>query len=189
MKRRAFLSGLFASAGAQVFAKATYAQGRPQAPTAEQVKVALQQANQTAMKIEKMELPKAEWKKRLSSAQFAVLRDESTERAFSSNLNDEKRKGVFHCAGCDLELFTSEAKFDSGTGWPSFFQPLKKTSVAEKRDPDGSRVEILCSRCLGHLGHLFDDANGSFGIPKTPTGLRYCMNSGAMKFIPKSTGH
>ncbi len=134
-------------------------------------------------------LTDAQWRKRLTTTQFNILRKAATEFAFRNAYHDNHKVGTYHCAGCDLELFTSEAKFDSGTGWPSFFQPLKKTSVAEKRDPDGSRVEILCSRCLGHLGHLFDDANGSFGIPKTPTGLRYCMNSGAMKFVAKSAGH
>ena len=84
-----------------------------------------------------------------------------------------------------MPLFYASTKFDSGTGWPSFYQPIHKKVVSERRDPDGERVEILCARCDGHLGHLFDDANGKFGIPKTPNGLRYCMNSGAMRFRKK----
>ena len=129
-------------------------------------------------------LSNSEWRKRLTSTQYSILRQAATEHAFRNEYHDNHKAGIYQCAGCALELFTSEAKFDSGTGWPSFYQPLKKGAVLEKRDPDGDRVEVLCSRCLGHLGHLFNDANGGFGIPKTPTGLRYCMNSGAMKFIP-----
>ena len=176
MKRRAFLSGLFATAGSQVFAKAAYAQGRSQAPSPDNVKLALQQANQTPMKIEKLELPKAEWKKRLSSAQFNVLRDEGTERPFTSNLNDEKRKGVFHCAGCDLPVYTSEMKFDSGTGWPSFYTTLpgafdKKTDFKMIYP----RSEYHCARCGGHHGHVFNDG-------PQPTGQRWCNNGAALVF-------
>ena len=181
MKRRTFLSGLFASAGSQVFAKATYAQGRPVAPSAEQVKLALQQASQTPMKIEKMELPNAEWKKRLSSAQFNVLRDEGTERAFSSNLNDEKRKGVFHCAACDLPVYTSEMKFDSGTGWPSFFTTLP--GAFEKKTDFKliyPRSEYHCARCGGHHGHVFKDG-------PQPTGQRWCNNGVSLVFKPSAT--
>ena len=181
MKRRTFLSGLFASAGSQVFAKAAHAQGRPVAPSAEQVKLALQQASQTPMKIEKMELPNAEWKKRLSSAQFNVLRDEGTERAFSSNLNDEKRKGVFHCAACDLPVYTSEMKFDSGTGWPSFFTTLP--GAFEKKTDFKliyPRSEYHCARCGGHHGHVFKDG-------PQPTGQRWCNNGVSLVFKPSAT--
>ncbi len=177
MKRRTFLSGLFATAGSQVFAKSVYAQSRrPVMPTAEQVKIALQQANEKPMKIEKLELTKADWKKRLSSAQFNVLRDEGTERPFTSNLNDEKRKGVFHCAACDLPVYTSEMKFDSGTGWPSFFTTLpgafeKKTDFKMLYP----RTEYHCARCGGHHGHVFNDG-------PEPTGQRWCNNGVCLVF-------
>jgi peptide-methionine (R)-S-oxide reductase len=147
-------------------------QEKPAAPT------------QPAKEINWKKLSNSEWRKRLTPTQYSILRQAATEYAFRNEYHDNHKVGTYQCAGCALELFKSEAKFDSGTGWPSFYQPFKKGAVLEKRDPDGARVEVLCSRCLGHLGHLFDDANGSFGIPKTPTGLRYCMNSGAMKFIP-----
>ena len=120
----------------------------------------------------------AEWHKRLTPEQYYVLRKHGTERAGTSSLNHEKRKGTFACAGCDLPLFSSETKFESGTGWPSFYQPLPN-AVATKSDRSFfmTRTEVHCSRCLGHLGHVFDDG------PK-PTGLRYCMNGVAMKFLP-----
>ena len=120
----------------------------------------------------------AEWKELLTPEQFAVLREERTEAPNTSPLLDEHRKGVFDCAACDLPLYSSDSKFDSGTGWPSFFQPLPN-SVGEKEDNTlfTKRTEVHCSRCGGHLGHVFDDG------PK-PTGLRYCMNGVALKFVP-----
>jgi peptide-methionine (R)-S-oxide reductase len=120
----------------------------------------------------------AEWKKLLSPAQYRVLRREKTERAFSSPLDQEKRAGTFHCAGCDLPLFSSKTKFDSGTGWPSFYAPIKN-AVRTKADRKllVLRTEVHCRRCGGHLGHVFDDG------PK-PTGKRYCMNGIAMTFKP-----
>lgn len=120
----------------------------------------------------------AEWKKLLSPEQYYVLRQEGTERPFTSPLNDEKRTGTFACAGCDLPLFDSDTKFDSGTGWPSFWLPIKG-SVIEKSDSSFgmTRTAVECHRCGGHLGHVFDDG------PK-PTGLRYCMNGVALKFKP-----
>jgi peptide-methionine (R)-S-oxide reductase len=129
-------------------------------------------------KIEPLVLTDAEWRKRLTPAQYAVLREEGTERAGSSPLDKEKRKGTFHCAGCDLALFASDMKFDSGTGWPSFFTTLPGV-FGTKRDfklllP---RVEYHCARCGGHHGHVFEDG------PK-PTGLRYCNNGVALKFVP-----
>ena len=123
-------------------------------------------------------LSDAEWRARLSDAAYRVLRKEDTERAGSSPLNDEHRKGTFLCAGCDLPLFASETKFDSGTGWPSFYQPLNG-AIGTKDDSSlfATRTEVHCRRCGGHLGHVFDDG------PK-PTGLRYCMNGAALKFAP-----
>ena len=125
-------------------------------------------------------LSDADWRKRLTGAQYDVLRKHGTERAGTSPLNHEKRKGTFACAGCDLPLFSSDTKFESGTGWPSFYKPLDN-AVETKTDRSFfmARTEVHCSRCLGHLGHVFEDG------PK-PTGLRYCMNGVAMKFAPAS---
>jgi peptide-methionine (R)-S-oxide reductase len=119
-----------------------------------------------------------QWRAKLSPRAYAVLRHEGTETPFTSPLNDEHRKGTFSCAGCALALFASETKFDSHTGWPSFWQPLAH-AVNQRQDNSlgMSRDEVHCRRCGGHLGHVFDDG------PK-PTGLRYCMNGVAMAFTP-----
>jgi peptide-methionine (R)-S-oxide reductase len=124
----------------------------------------------------------AEWQKRLTKEQFLVLRKHKTERPRSSALNEEKRSGVYQCAGCDLPLYSSATKFDSGTGWPSFFEPLPD-AIRTKDDHFllTTRTEVHCRRCGGHLGHVFDDG------PK-PTGKRYCMNGVAMTFHPTSEG-
>ena len=120
----------------------------------------------------------AEWKKLLSPAAYDVLRHEGTEAPFSSPLDNEHRKGIFACAGCGLDLYSSDTKFDSGTGWPSFFGPLPGAVVTlEDNSLMMSRTEVKCRRCGGHLGHVFDDG------PR-PTGLRYCMNGVAMIFKP-----
>jgi peptide-methionine (R)-S-oxide reductase len=120
----------------------------------------------------------AEWKKLLTPAQYHVLREEGTERPFSSPLNDEKRKGTFVCAGCALPLFESRTKYDSGTGWPSFWDCIKGRVETK---PEGNALyrysEYHCARCGGHHGHIFEDG------PK-PTGLRYCSNGVALKFVP-----
>ena len=123
-------------------------------------------------------LPDAEWKKRLDPAAYNVLRHEGTEVPFTSPLNKEHRAGVFSCKGCQLPLFSSKTKFDSGTGWPSFWAPLKGAVGTSTDSTLGmTRVEVHCSRCGGHLGHVFDDG------PR-PTGKRYCMNGVAMQFRP-----
>jgi peptide-methionine (R)-S-oxide reductase len=118
----------------------------------------------------------AEWRRTLGPQRFHILREAGTERPYSSSLNDEHRRGVFTCGGCALPLFSSTTKFDSGTGWPSFYRPLPK-AVATKSDRSlmMERTEVLCRRCRGHLGHVFEDG------PK-PTGLRYCMNGLALNF-------
>ncbi|KQV81473.1 peptide-methionine (R)-S-oxide reductase MsrB [Rhizobium sp. Root1220] len=121
----------------------------------------------------------AEWRKLLTADQYAVLRQEGTERPYTSPLLHEKRKGNFACAGCEQDVFASSTKFDSGTGWPSFWAPLNNQAIGTTRDTSYGMVReaVHCSRCGGHLGHLFDDG------PK-PTGLRYCLNGLALKFHP-----
>jgi peptide-methionine (R)-S-oxide reductase len=121
-------------------------------------------------------MTEADWQKRLTPAQFTVLRKHGTERAGSSPLDKEYRPGTYHCAGCELSLFSSETKFDSGTGWPSFWAPLTNAvGTTTDRSLFMVRTEVHCARCGGHLGHVFDDG------PK-PTGLRYCMNGVALTF-------
>jgi peptide-methionine (R)-S-oxide reductase len=127
-----------------------------------------------------MEQPKTEeeWRATLTPEQFQVLRQHGTERAGTSPLNKEHRPGIFICAGCGLELFKSDSKFDSGTGWPSFFTPIENAvETTTDRKFGMVRTEVHCSRCKGHLGHVFED-----GPP--PTGLRYCMNGASLKFDP-----
>ena len=129
---------------------------------------------------EPLKLSKEEWRKRLGPAQFNILREEGTERPGSSPLNNEKRPGVFACAGCDLPLFTSAMKYESGTGWPSFFTTIPGvfgTSTDFKLVLP--RTEYHCARCAGHHGHIFDDG-------PVPTGKRWCNNGVALKFIPKN---
>ena len=122
----------------------------------------------------------AEWQKILTPEQFNVLRKHGTERAGTSPLDKMYAAGEYHCAGCDLPVYSSETKFDSGTGWPSFYQPLDgATGTSIDKSFFSTRTEVHCHRCGGHLGHVFDDG------PK-PTGKRYCMNGVAMKFIPKA---
>ena len=122
----------------------------------------------------------AEWRKLLTPEQFRVLREHGTERAGTSPLVDEHRRGTFQCAGCNLSLFSSETKFDSGTGWPSFWKPLDgAVRTRDDRSLFTTRTEVHCRRCGGHLGHVFDDG------PK-PTGLRYCMNGVALVFQPNA---
>ncbi len=119
----------------------------------------------------------AEWKKELPADAYNVLREQGTERPYSGKLTNNHKHGTYYCAACGLAIFSSEAKFESGTGWPSFFQPIFKKNVIEKEDRSLGevRTEVECARCHSHLGHVFDDG-------PEPTGLRYCMNSVAMKF-------
>jgi peptide-methionine (R)-S-oxide reductase len=133
-----------------------------------------------AQAAEKFEIEKtdAEWRAQLTPQQYEILRNQGTERPWSSPLLKEHRKGIFACAGCDLPLFSSETKFESGTGWPSFYKPLDNAvATTEDRTFGMARTEVHCRRCGGHLGHVFDDG------PK-PTGLRYCMDGFALNFHP-----
>ncbi|MEM7358105.1 MAG: peptide-methionine (R)-S-oxide reductase MsrB [Pseudomonadota bacterium] len=171
MKRRTLLSlGLLASAAAIPFVGSRN-------NVAKAMKKELQ-LDSRPEKVEPFELDDVEWRMRLNEEAYYVLRKEGTERPFTSELNDEKRAGTYACAGCNLALFDSDKKFDSGTGWPSFWQPIEE-HINTKRDfklvlP---RTEYHCARCGGHQGHVFKD-----GPP--PTGLRYCNNGVALKFIP-----
>ena len=162
MNRRSFLF----SGAAVAFLAGTTALWRMGAPT---------DARAESFEVKKTE---EEWRALLSDAQYAVLREEDTEPAGTSPLNNEKRKGIFHCAGCDLPIYPSETKYESGTGWPSFWDSLPG-AIGTKEDNSlfMTRTEVHCRRCGGHLGHIFDD-----GPP--PTGKRHCLNGLALTFKP-----
>ena len=185
MIRCTWLQGLFAVAAGGVTVPVSAA-AAPAAPSKEiealqkNWRVLLAEGVRPPSPSDKLKLTNDEWRKRLDKMQYNVLREEGTERAGSSPLNNEKRAGIYACAGCELPLFTSEMKYESGTGWPSFFTTIPGVFQTKKDYylfmP---RTEYHCARCGGHHGHVFDDG------PK-PTGLRYCNNGVALKFIPKS---
>jgi peptide-methionine (R)-S-oxide reductase len=133
----------------------------------------------TLSRMEKIRKTDAEWRAQLTPDQYAVTRQKGTERAFCGAFWDNHEKGTYRCVCCDAELFRSGEKFESGTGWPSFFEPVTKEAVAYERDATHGmvRTEILCARCDAHLGHVFED-----GPP--PSGMRYCVNSLSLKFVP-----
>ncbi|ACK70211.1 methionine-R-sulfoxide reductase [Gloeothece citriformis PCC 7424] len=166
MKKRHFLYTGFSAIG--TVGLASFIPGKTQAMASSKQKFEITKTEQ-------------EWRKLLTPEQFYVLRQQGTERAYSSPLDKQYKKGIYHCAGCNLPLFSSQTKFNSGTGWPSFYAPLSGAiGTSVDRAFFMTRIEVHCRRCGGHLGHVFNDG-------PAPTGKRYCLNGVALKFVPTST--
>ena len=192
LTRRAFIFGGAAAVSGLAFwgiRRATVAPAQPLAADEGPREVTIARIDSAGQRLGTATLPRlvrsdAEWRRILGSDAYWVMRHADTERPFTGALLHEERAGLFHCAGCDLPLFSSSAKFDSGTGWPSFWEPIAPENVVES--PDGSlmvvRTAVSCRLCDGHLGHVFTDG------PR-PTGLRFCMNSVALRFRPMEANH
>jgi peptide-methionine (R)-S-oxide reductase len=177
MNRRTFLTSAAAAGAVAAFSRFAFLPAATQQLKNAQPKRESDKNPTGSKGITKVTKTNQEWKEILTPEQYAVTREKGTERPFSSPLNEIHEHGTFKCVACELPLFSSEAKFESGTGWPSFYKPIAKENVREEVDNSlwMTRTEALCARCDAHLGHVFDDG------PK-PTGLRYCMNGVALKF-------
>jgi peptide-methionine (R)-S-oxide reductase len=178
MNRRYFLSSAIALGSLAALSRTTLISAWSVPPVDDKIKPANDAYSLSKQGVKKVTKTNEEWKQILTPEQYSVTREKGTERPFSSPLNEIHEQGIFECVACELPVFSSQAKFDSGTGWPSFWQPIAAENVHEEIDKSlwETRTEVLCARCDSHLGHVFDDG------PK-PTGLRYCMNGVALKFV------